>query len=218
MPATIAMLDFREVDGPMPLTGSRTPVSYGANGEIMGRPITSNQAKQIRQRARRKMKLGNDELAQLYDGRPIEEWDAEELARGRPRAKDGTFKGRTPGFIDRNVHEQIVKRFEDVIKNDMNVHAVGALTVLGQILNDNEVDEKGKLRTPAGTKLDAAKFLIEHVIGKPKQRQEVDISVKLQSILGSSMVNPNGDGGFELTQGFVEADAWEDDDDDESGD
>lgn len=218
MSATEAILDFREVDGPMPLTGSREPVSYGSLGGIIGRPITSKRDKQIRQRARRKMKAADDELAQLYGGRGIDEWDMEELARGRPRAKDGSFKGRTPGFIDRALHEQIVKRFEDIIKSDMNANAVGALKVLAKILDDEEIDEKGKPRTPAGVKLEASKFLIEHVIGKPKQRQEVDISVKLQSILGSSMVNPSANGGFELTQGYVEAEAWEEEDDVESND
>ena len=216
MAATTAILDFRDEDEePLPLTGSREPTRFGSKGGIIGRPITSREKKQIRQRARRKMKLAEDELRILY-GKPIEEWDLEELARGRARASDGTFSGRMPGFIDRAVHEQIVKRFESMVKGEMNQNAVGALKVIDKILNDDSVDDKGKPCTPAGTKLDAAKFLIEHVLGKPKQRVEQDISVRLQAVLGAAMVNPTPDGTYALTQGFIEAQSWEatDDDDD----
>lgn len=214
MSASTAVLDFTnddELEDLQPLTGSREP-TLGTKGGIMGRPIVSKNKKQIRQRARRKMKVALDEIELLYEGRGIETWDAEELARGRPRAKDGTFKGKAPAFIDRTVHEQIVKRFEEIVREEMNGHTIDALKVIGKILEDEEVDDKGKARTAAGTKLDAAKFLIEHVIGKPKQRMETDISVKLQAILGHAMVNPTQNGEYALTQGYIEAEAWEDDD------
>lgn len=215
MTATMAVLDFTnddELEDPQPLTGSREPV-IGSKGGIIGRPITSRNPKQIRQRARRKMKVALDEVNLLYEHKPLEEWDAEELARGRPRAVDGTFKGKAPPYIDRTVHEQIVRRFEQIVRQEMNAHTVDALKVIGKVLSSEEVDEKNKPIVSAGTKIDAAKFLIEHVIGKPKQRTETDISVKLQAILGTAMVNPTSDGGFAPTQGYIEAAAWEDDDD-----
>ena len=213
--ASTAVLDFTdddELEDPQPLTGSREP-TLGAQGGIMGRPITSKNKKQIRQRARRKMKVALDEVELLYDGRGIDTWDMEELARGRPRAVDGTFKGKAPAYINRSIHEQIVKRFEEIVREEMNGHTVEALKVIGELLKSVEVDEKNKPIVAAGTKLDAAKFLIEHVIGKPKQRMETDISVKLQAILGSSMVNPVNGGGFAPTQGYIEAASWEEDDD-----
>lgn len=175
-----------------------------------GRPATVMSPKQIRARARRKMEIGQAELAALY--KPLEEWDHEELARGRPRAKDGTFKGKAPMFIDRVLHEQIIRKFEEVVKSEMNNHTVAALELIGKVLADDETDEKGRPIVPASTKLDAAKFLIEHVIGKPKQRVETDISVKLQGLLGTVMVNPQANGNFELAQGYVEAQSWEADD------
>lgn len=214
MTASLAVLDFTnddELEDPQPLTGSREPV-LGARGGIIGRPITSKNKKQIRQRARRKMKIAQDEIQLLYEGRGIDTWDAEELARGRPRASDGTFKGKAPAFIDRNLHEQIVKRFEEIVRQEMNAYTVDALRVVGKILDNEEVDDKNKPLVAAGTKLDAAKFLIEHVIGKPKQRMETDISVKLQAILGHAMVNPQADGSYGLAQGYIEAESWEDDD------
>lgn len=216
MPATKAIIDFSnddELDDLQPLTGSREPVRFGPDGGIIGHPITSRRRKQIRQRARRKMKIALDEVELLYEGRGIDQWDMEELARGRPRAIDGTFKGKAPLYISRKVHEQIVRKFEEIVREEMNGHTVDALKIIGEILNDDAHDEKGKPRTAAGTKLDAAKFLIEHVVGKPKQRTETDISVKLQGILGHAMVNPIGDGKFGLTQGYIEAQSWEEGED-----
>lgn len=223
MPATIAVFDFRDspeetaepFDTPQYDTGSRDQShrTIGAKGRPMGRPTTSDEKKQIRKRIRRSRKIASSEdLLLLYDGKPVEEWDYQELARGRPRAKDGTFKGLKPAWIDRSLHEQIVKRFETIVREEMNAHTVDALAIIGKVLNDEEIDDKGKPRTAAGTKLDAAKFLVEHVIGKPKQRTETDISVKLQGILGTAIVNPSADGTYALTSGYIDAQSWEDED------
>lgn len=216
MGATPAVIDMRLAElkpngKPLYDPQGRPPEKQG------GRPVTAQNAKQIRARARRAQKIAKEELEKLY--KPIEEWDAEELARGRPRAKDGTFKGPAPSFIDRAVHEQIVRRFEEIVRSDMNTHTVAALRIVGEILEDDATDDKGRPLVAAGTKLDAAKFLIEHVIGKPKQRVETDISVKLQALLGAVMVNPTGGNphqGFELAQGYVEAESWEEEDDEAS--
>jgi hypothetical protein len=183
----------------------RTPDKQG------GRPAKSMSRKQIRARARRKNSILQEELELLY--KPIDQWDADELARGYPKAKDGTFKGKKPAFIDRALHEQIVKRFEEVVRLEMNGHTIEALAVVGRILADMDEDEKGRPMVPASVKLDAAKFLIEHVIGKPKQRTESDISIKLQGILGVAMANPNPDGTLQLTQGYIDAESSEEDDD-----
>lgn len=218
MGATVAVVDFTNADlkpngKPLIDPQGRPPEKQG------GRPAKSLSPKQIRARARRAAQITEDQLEQLYS-KPLEEWDAEELARGRPRAKDGTFKGKAPSFITRALHEEIMKRFEGIVRTEMNVHTVAALQVVGKILENEDEDEKGRPVVPAGTKLEAAKFLIEHILGKPKQRVETDISVKLQGILGHAMVNPTLDqpGQFELTQGYVEAESWEEEVDTEADD
>lgn len=219
MAATTAEIDFTFVDNPYehPDEGTVAPLRRGAQGGVIGRPITSKEKKQIRQRARRKLKKVSEEELEILYGKGIDEWDLEELAKGRPRARDGSWKGSPPPYIDRRVHEQIVKRFEELVRGEMNAHTVGALGVLGKILENDEVDDKGKPVVPAGTKLEAAKFLIEHVVGKPKQRTETDISVKLQGILGAAIVNPSQlpGGQPQLTAGFIEVPSWEEDDDDD---
>ena len=182
-----------------------------------GRPAKSTSPKQLRARARRKQIAAEEALAALH--KPLEEWDDEELARGRPRAKDGTFKGRAPVWINRKVHEEAIRRFQEAVRRDMNVHTIAAVQKLGDLLADCEVDGNGKPVVPPSVQADIAKFLVEHVVGKPTARVEQDISVRLQAVLGAAIVNPTPDGGTMPTAGFlaqgtvIDAESWEDDDD-----
>lgn len=165
------------------------------------RPITPDgkllTPKQIRARARRKFKRGSKSLTSLtvqeFEAlyKPIDEWDIDELAKGRPRDKNGGFAGGAPEWITREIHEKAMERFVTVVKGRMGEQAIGALDTLEWLMQNNAEDQKGKPIVPASTKLQAATFLLEHVVGKPKQHIEQDISVKLQSILGTVMVNPN---------------------------
>jgi hypothetical protein len=149
--------------------------------------------KQIRARARRKAARGNlmtTQEQEIIFTKPIDEWDLEELSRGRPRATDGTFRGPKPRWITREVHEQSMDLFKAALKTEMNYTTVTAMDVLRATIQNEEVDDKGKPLVPASTKVDAAKFLIEHVVGKPKQHIDADVSVKLQGILATVMGNP----------------------------
>jgi hypothetical protein len=149
--------------------------------------------KQIRARARRKMArhdvMTAQEMNYLYE-KPVDEWDLDELAMGRPRNRKGHFSGPKPKWINAAVHEEAMQRYTAAVKSEMRGTTVDALSVLKHLINNDEVDDKGKPQVPAGTKLEAAKFLLEHVVGKPTQRIEQDVSVKLQGILGQVMVNP----------------------------
>jgi hypothetical protein len=149
--------------------------------------------KRIRARARRALKRGKRvsvvDMENLW--KPIEDWDMEELARGRPRAADGSFRGRKPAYITRELHEQAMENFKSLVRTQMNGSTVDALMVLNSVLNNDEIDHKGRPVVPWSTKVDAAKWMVEHVLGKAVQPTTTDISIKLQSILGAAMVNPS---------------------------
>ena len=173
--------------------------------------------KQIRARARRHARISEAELEQLY--KPFDEWDEEELARGRPKAADGTFRGKSPNWITRKMHEEAMARFKGIVEGRMREETVTALSVVRDILVNDDVDEKGRPAIPPSVKLQAATFLIEHVVGKPTQRQEVDVSVRLQALLASATASPLADGAesFALPAGIayeeiIDADSEEDDD------
>jgi len=149
--------------------------------------------KRIRARARRALKKGKRVSVVDMDAlwKPIEDWDMEELAHGRPRAADGSFRGRKPAYITRELHEQAMENFKSMVRASMNGSTVDALVVLTGILTNDETDAKGKPVVPASTKADVAKWMVEHVLGKAVQPTTTDISIKLQSILGVAMVNPS---------------------------
>jgi hypothetical protein len=152
--------------------------------------------KQIRARARRRAKRGkkpnDDELEILY-GRPLEEWDDEELAHGRPRDRNGQFRGPKPKWISREMHELSLERFRDRVKEQGRVLTLPALKTFENLLTNDEVDDKGRPLVPFSVKADIAKFLFEHIVGKPTQPIKADVNVKLQGILANVMVNASGE-------------------------
>lgn len=147
---------------------------------------------QARRRARRKIKKGQRITDEAFDliSKPVEEWDDEELARGRPRNAAGDFRGMPPKYLPREIHERALERFKTVVKQRMNYQTLDALRTVEFIMTSDETDDKGKPVVSANVKLQAAQFLIEHLMGKPTQPINNDISVKLQGILGTVMVNP----------------------------
>ena len=150
--------------------------------------------RQIRARARRKIasgeRLTDAEFLALYD-KPVEEWDLEELSRGRPKDKNGKFTGRAPSkYAQAEIRERVDTLFKQKVRGSMNETTVKALSLLSSLIENDDIDHKGKPLVAASTKLDAAKFLVEHLLGKPTQRTETDISVKLSGMLASVMVSP----------------------------
>lgn len=149
--------------------------------------------KQIRARARRTIARGaplTEELFEAWCGKPIDEWDMEELSRGRTRDKSGTFRGRPTPVLHRAVHERIMEQFKSVVKREMNVQTATAMGVIQNLLRDQERDERGKPIVSPAVKLQAAQWLVEHVLGKAVQPRTDDISIRLEAILGQVMVNP----------------------------
>ncbi|AVR56897.1 hypothetical protein PBI_TRISCUIT_24 [Microbacterium phage Triscuit] len=195
--ATPKVLDLTYASKLQHATGNWQDQSTPMTAE--GFALNKQQIYRRRARAMKKFKaatrLSEAEAAVIYK-KPLREWDNEELARGRPRSADGTFSGPTPEYVTMEMHEEAMDRFTSIVRTGMRTATVDALKVLGEILNDEEVDNRGKPVVAAGTKLDAAKFLIEHIVGKPTQHIESDVSVKLQGILGAVMVNPDDAGGF----------------------
>jgi hypothetical protein len=198
MTAQSRVVDFRDAE----LSPEEDARPTNAKGQLMT-------GKQVRSRARRKLQKGkrlDDETFEAWAGKPIEEWDLEELARGRTRDGGGGFRGKPPQYMPRAVHERIAERFKLVVRDQMNQNATMALGVISNLLNNEDIDDKGKPLVPPSVKLDASKWLIEHVIGKPVQPTQQDISVKLQGILGAVMVQPQvapDDGTLALPRGYT---------------
>lgn len=150
-------------------------------------------------RDREKPIITRQEFEIVY--RPLEEWDLEELSRGRPRDKAGRFSGKPPAWMTRELFEGAMEKFEEQMRMQLHAEAIPAMDAIRYVIGNNDVDAKGKPVVSANVKLAAAQFVMEHLLGKPQQRIQQDISVKLQGILGSVMVNPSdvpGGPGYQL--------------------
>lgn len=153
---------------------------------------TSKDPRNVIRRARRGMNALEDYQEHVL--KPIEEWDFDELERGRPRGPKGGFSGPAPRFMTHKMHEQMMDRYKSLVRQEMSKKMPSVLNVINHILNNNDTDDDGKPLVPASTKLDAAKFLIEHLLGKPKQETKQDISVILQGVMAHALVQPGPDG------------------------
>lgn len=191
--ASIRIIDFSPIADYVQRPSGRwqdaDPRPTSPEGFALNKQQIYRRMKRARDAYLRKTKLSEAEVAVRYK-KPLAEWDSEELARGRPRDAQGGFKGPKPHYVSAEIHEEAMDRFKQIIKTDMRVATVDAVKLLRDVINNEELDNRGKALVPASTKVQAAQFLIEHVVGKPTQRIEGDVSVKLQALLGAVMVNP----------------------------
>lgn len=164
----------------------------------------SDKPSQVRVRARRALrraqKTGDDthlkeELQLMYDRgmiKPVEQWDLEELAYGRPRNRNGSFAGKTPTWITPEVTREAKKRLYGHAFGKLGSQVDLAIKTVQNLIENTDVDDKGKPVVDARTKLDAAKFIIEHVIGKPQQLIELDATDQARQMLASAIVLDTG--------------------------
>lgn len=158
--------------------------------ELAERGLKMN-PKQIRARARRASARGrriDAEVGALY--KPIEEWDDEELAEGAPRELWGTSTAAKLSFMPRQLHEEVIGKYQEVVKGKMREMTLPALRTLTAIMESKAVDRRGRPVVSAAVKVDVAKFLLEHVVGKPTQKVEGELSVRLQGVLAHVMAVP----------------------------
>lgn len=167
------------------------------------------EARRRRAKARRARDRALTKQMQALGGwdKALDDWDIEELARGRPRNIDGSFTGVQPKVIPVRVLEEALKRFKDMTQADIRALVPSAVETLQKFITDDRLDDRGRLVIPASVRLEAAKWVIEHLVGKPTQRIEGDISVRLQGILANVMVSPDKVGNG--MRPAIEAESWE---------
>lgn len=142
--------------------------------------------------------------------KPIAEWDWEELSKGRPRNERGNFEGTKPTWITPLIEQEIGRRMKTMTERQIMTHAHDAIKTLTQIMMEDEVDITGKPTVAASVRVDAAKYIINRVIGTPTAHVEIESGNRLEALMGSIMVNPDGEEAHPVIEGTV----VEDEDDD----
>jgi hypothetical protein len=133
--------------------------------------------KRLRDVARRAASRGRvDRVAEIATElyKPVEEWDWEELTRGRPRTRDGRFDAATPSWLTPVVQREIERRLGVVGKQKLAEHLDVAIQTFAKLLTDDERDDRGRPLVPPAVRLQAASFIYEHLVGKATTRVEVE--------------------------------------------
>lgn len=170
----------------------------------------SDNPQAIRKRMRRKSDQLEEEyqlLAEVTERqfKPLEEWDLEELANGRPRNAQGSFVGPKPRWMTAKIREEVQRRLREETLLQFDRQAGTAVRVLADFLGN---DTEPRLR------FEAAKLILEYVIGKPEQKVSLSGAVQLQNMLANALVLPGGEEAHPVVDSVLVEDA-EDPDEDE---
>lgn len=168
--------------------------------------------RRLRSRAERLDEEVHKDIEIVYK-KPIEDWDWEELSRGRPRGANGKFDGRKPSWITPAITAEARRRMRTFTEGELMVHASAAIDVLKEIMTDQTQDDFGKPVVPASVRVDAAKYVLNHVIGTPTARVEVSETNPIADLMADVLVNPDG----EPSHMVIDMPADWDDDEEEGG-
>lgn len=156
-----------------------------------------------RQAVRRRLRRGSispEEARETLGGKPLDEWDLDELARGRPRTASGDFRGQRPIWVTAEVEQEADRLLKRYLRGEMKSGALPAIRFIKGLLQDDTAGDR--------VRLDAAKFMVEHLLGRPSQEVALEASTSLESLLAGVLVNPDE----QPAQGYIEAEVLHEED------
>ncbi len=168
--------------------------------------VRSTSAQAIRARGRKgrvRLDQAVDAMAEHHLYKPLEEWTLEELARGKPRNPDGTWRTGNLKWITPAITREAKRRLLTEGFAELASHMGHAIKVLTDLMMCEELDDNGKPIVDNRTRMDAAKFIIEHVLGKPRQAIELDTQEGYKEFLASALVLTDGTAAHPVINGTV---------------
>lgn len=151
---------------------------------------------------RRKRELGNDHGSErallrigpsstkvLTGADDLSEWDDEELRRGKRRVQQGRFAGRfmgkDPVVVPKALHDELVKRTLAEATKLFYENVVEAVQILVDLIRDEDVEPKDKLRAIA--------MITDRAMGKAPEKVEISGEMAPWEIaLRGGIVNSGG--------------------------
>jgi hypothetical protein len=150
--------------------------------------------------------------------KPIDEWTLEELAKGRPRNSDGTWRrGSRPKWITPRISAEIQRRLVIEGRSALGEHLGVAIKLMRDLMLDDTTDVFGRRVVSAQVRADAAKFIIDQVLGKSKQRVDIHTDESFRDILSKAMV-VGGKPAHPVIDGELVDDEVNDDEEEDVGD
>lgn len=101
---------------------------------------------------------------------PWTELDAEELSRGQLRDKNGTFSGKPPQMVPRDMVGEVRRHLVEEYNDRIQKRLLDAQSVFLDIMMDDTLNPADRLR--------AAAYVTERLIGKVPDKVEITAEVK----------------------------------------
>lgn len=158
--------------GPKPI-GSRPRAETAA--EVRARNRGKKNDEQPKKPPKKRRKDGSATVditpvaaAVVYDGASLDDWDDEELLRGRRKNKNGKFNGRPPLVIPAALHKELTRRRFSRAHDLLSDSLVDAAQMLRAVVNDVEVAPEARIH--------AAEVIFSRVLGRPRESIAVDFT------------------------------------------
>jgi hypothetical protein len=149
----------------------------------------SDDPKVLRKRARvrqeRMLEEVNSDIEKMY-GKPVSEWDFQELQAGQPRNEYGEIvprMGPVPAWITPAIMAEAQKRLKLMTRDRMGHYAGAAIGVMAKLMKSSRSDL---------VKFQAAKYILDQIVGMPTQRVEVDGEVNVATFMAEFIVELDG--------------------------
>lgn len=166
----------------------------------------SDDPKHIRGRIRRagvNMQAVHRDIEMLY-GRPVEEWDFEELQHGCPRKPNGKFPRHKPAWLTPIIMAEAQRRLRMMSQSELGLYAGLAIKTMADLMMQTKSHQ---------TRFAAAQYILNQIIGTPKAHVEVSGSIELRTLLAECIVNPDGVDAhpIEIGEAYIDAEVIDDD-------
>lgn len=127
------------------------------------------------------VRVGEGTTDILIGREDLTEWDDEELRRGRKRDKNGGWQGRDPVIVAKAVHDELVRRTLEKANRLLTENLEAALELLVDIMKDETVDAKERLK--------AIQMITDRAMGKEPQKVEIKGEAKWEAAIAHSIVS-----------------------------
>lgn len=159
-------------------------------------------------RVRRRHKAMSAELDDdiiAYYGKPVSEWDFEELQAGRTRGRDGIISttGSTPEWITPAIMAEAQKRLKLMTRDKLGHYAGAAIAVMAKLMQNSRSDL---------VKFQAAKYVLDQIVGMPTQRVDVNEGPGVAEFMADFLVELDGRK-HKVIEGEVLSNVFDEDDD-----
>lgn len=183
-----------ETEYPIPRQGARRPYVRASS---MFDPVLTTRQREGRH-GFMKLSRGNGRIHDMARGEGrqmtmqefVEQLSPEELVRGRPKDKNGTFRGRPPAWVPHEFHRACIRELMRRGKDMWQVNYLEAIQAMTDIAVGK--GDVGRRATPA-ERIKAAQFVIERMEGKVPEVVKIESDQPWAIVLDGIVADVNDD-------------------------